>query len=135
MLADAANGYQPIGPAIRSTDFSGDLVDQALLSRVVGDLGAVDASSTSAIGNLGRLRGECRAAKERLSTTAATSLPVELSGRRTEVRVTRTELEDAIRGPLDGFVDLLQETLQRTGIRGADLAAVATVGAVRGCRC
>ena len=130
-LADAANGYQPIGPTVRSTDFSGDLVDQALLTRVVGDLagsGAVDASSTSAIGNLSRLRGECRGAKERLSTTAATSLPVELSGRRTEVRVTRTELDDAIRGPLDGFVDLLQETLQRSGIRAGDLAAVASVG-------
>src|ERR1700712_548238 len=44
-LADAANGYQSVGPTVRHPDFSGDLIDQALLSRVVGDLassGSVD---------------------------------------------------------------------------------------------
>jgi hypothetical protein len=130
-LADAANGFQPIGPTVRHADFSGDLVDQALLRRVVGDLAAsdaVDLSSTSAIGNLSRLRGQCRAAKERLSTAAATSLTVELPGRRTEVRITRTELDDTIREPLDGLLDVLQDTLQRSGIRLSDLVAVASVG-------
>jgi Hsp70 protein len=130
-LADAGNGFQPIGPTVRYPDFSGDLVDQALLRRVVADVagsGAVDLSSTSAIGNLSRLRGQCRAAKERLSTAAVTSLPVELPGRRTEVRVTRAELDVAIREPLDGFVALLEETLQRSGIRSGDLVAVASVG-------
>jgi hypothetical protein len=130
-LADAANGFQPIGPTIRYPDFSGDLVDQALLSRVVGDLatsGSVDLSSTSAIGSLSRLRGQCRAAKERLSTSAVTSLAVELPGNRAEVRVTRTELDDAIREPLDGFIGVLQDTLQRSGIRQGDLVAVAAVG-------
>ncbi len=130
-LADAANGLQPIGPTIRHPDFSGDLIDQALLSRVVGDLaasGSVDLTGTSAIGNLGRLRGQCRAAKERLSTSSVTSLAVELPGHRTEVRITRTELDETIRQPLDGFLDLLQDTLQRSGIRPTDLVAVAAVG-------
>jgi hypothetical protein len=130
-LADAANGFQPIGPTVRHPDFSGDLVDQALLSRVVGDLAgssAMDLSSTSAIGNLSRLRGQCRAAKERLSTSAVTSLPVELPGHRTEVRITRAELDEAIRGPLDGFVEILEDTLQRSGIRPSELVAVASVG-------
>lgn len=130
-IADAANGFQPIAPTVRHTDFSGDLIDQALLSRVVGDLaaaGTVDLSSTSAIGSLSRLRGQCRAAKERLSTSAVTSLAVELPGHRTEVRVTRTELDDAIRSPLDGLLEVLQDTLQRSGIRPNDLVAVASVG-------
>jgi hypothetical protein len=130
-LADAANGFQPIGPTIRHPDLSGDLIDQALLARVVGDLGkagAIDLSSTSAIGSLGRLRGQCRAAKERLSTSAVTSMAVDLPGNRTEVRITRTELDDAIRVPLTGFVELLQDTLQRSGIRPNDLVAVASVG-------
>ncbi|MDT5179359.1 MAG: hypothetical protein QOJ95_3557 [Mycobacterium sp.] len=130
-LADAANGFAPIGPTVRHPDFSGDLIDQALLSRVVGDLaaaGSVDLSSTSAIGNLSRLRGQCRAAKERLSTSAVTSLAVELPGHATEVRVTRAELDEAIREPLDGFLLVLQDTLQRSGIRPHDLVAVAAVG-------
>lgn len=130
-LADAANGFQPIGPTVRHTDLSGDLIDQALLHRVVADLataGSVDLSSTSAIGSLSRLRAQCRGAKERLSTVAVTSLAVELPGHRTEVRITRTELDDAIREPLDGFIAVLQDTLQRNGISPVDLVAVASVG-------
>lgn len=130
-LVDAANGFQPIGPTVRHPDFSGDLVDQALLSRVVADLaasGSVDLSSTSAIGNLNRLRGQCRAAKETLSTSAVASVAVDLPGRRSEVRITRAELDEAIREPLAGFVDVVRDTLQRSGIRPGDLAAVATVG-------
>ncbi|MET0454581.1 MAG: Hsp70 family protein [Mycobacterium sp.] len=130
-LADAARGFGPLGPTVRYPDLSGDVVDQALLTRVVADLaaaGTVDLSGTSAIGSLGRLRGQCRAAKERLSTTAVTSIAVELPGHRTEVRVTRAELEDAIAGPLGGLVDVIQDTLQRSGIRPGDLVAVASVG-------
>ncbi|OPX12516.1 Hsp70 family protein [Mycobacterium sp. AT1] len=130
-LADAANGFAPIGPTVRHPDFSGDLVDQALLTRIVGDLaasGSVDLSSTSAIGNLNRLRGQCRAAKERLSTSASASVTVDLPGRQSEVRITRAELDEAVREPLAGLLDAVQDTLQRSGIRPGDLAAVATAG-------
>ena len=130
-LVDAANGYQPIGPTVRHTDLSGDLIDQALLTHVINDLaaaGSVDLSGTSAIGALTRLRGQCRTAKERLSTTAVTSLVVELPGHRSDVRLTRNELDDAIRQPLTDFVGVLQETLHRSGIRPGDLVAVASVG-------
>ena len=34
-LVDAANGYQEVGPAVRHGEFSGDLIDQALLTHVV----------------------------------------------------------------------------------------------------
>lgn len=130
-LADAANGFQPIGPTVRHPDFSGDLVDQALLTRIVGDLaasGSVDVSSTSAIGNLNRLRGQCRAAKERLSTSASASVTVDLPGRQSDVRVTRAELDEAVREPLGGLLEAVQDTVQRSGIRPGDLVAVATVG-------
>ncbi len=73
------------------------------------------------------MRGQCRAAKERLSTTAATSLVAELPGHRGEVRLTRNELDDAIRQPLTDFAGVLQETLDRNGARG-DLVAVASAG-------
>ena len=130
-LVDAANGYPPIGPTVRHTDLSGDLIDQALLTHVINDLseaGSIDLSGTSAIGSLTRLRGQCRAAKERLSTTAVTSLVAELPGHRSEVRLTRNELDDVIRQPLTDFVGVLQETLDRSGIRPGDLAAVASAG-------
>ena len=85
-------------------------------------------SGTSAIGSLTRLRAQCRGAKERLSTAAVTSLVAELPGYRGEVRLTRNELDEAIRAPLADFVGVVQETLERNGIRSADLVAVASVG-------
>ena len=130
-LVDAANGFTPIAPTVRHPDLSGDLIDQALLTHVINDLsaaGTIDLSGTSAIGSLSRLRGQCRGAKERLSTSAVTSLVAELPGHRTDVRLTRTELDDAIRQPLAEFVGVVQETVERSGIRPADLVAVASAG-------
>ena len=74
------------------------------------------------------MRGQCRGAKERLSTTAVTSLVAELSGHRTDVRLTRNELDEVIRQPLTDFVGVVQETVDRSGIRPADLVAVASIG-------
>jgi hypothetical protein len=128
-LVDAANGSEVIGHTVRYPELSGDLIDQAVLTQVLGGLseaGSVDVTGTSAIGPLSRLRAQCRAAKERLSTSAATSLAADLPGHRGEIRLTRTELDDAIRAPLAEFAGAVQETLDRNGARG--LAAVASTG-------
>ncbi|MCV7281378.1 Hsp70 family protein [Mycolicibacterium flavescens] len=128
-LVDAANGFAPIGTTVRHTDLSGDLVDQALLQHVLDDLsaaGTIDLTGTSSIGSLTRLRAQCRGAKERLSTASFTSLVAELPGHRSDVRLTRTELDEVLRGPLAGFADALADTIERNGVRG--LAAVASVG-------
>ena len=127
-LVDAANG-EVIGHTVRYPELSGDLIDTALLTQVLAglsDAGAVDVTGTSAIGPLNRLRAQSRGAKERLSTAAATSLAAELPGHREEIRLTRTELDDAIRAPLTEFAGAVQETLDRNGARG--LAAVASTG-------
>jgi actin-like ATPase involved in cell morphogenesis len=130
-LVDAANGYQAIVPAVRTEDFSGDRIDQAVLTHVVGDLssaGSFDSSATSAIGSLQSLRIACRYAKERLSSTMETELTVDVPGYRGDIRLSRAELEDAIRQPLHGFIDFLHDVLERNGIRPIDLVAIASVG-------
>ena len=130
-LVDAANGYQAIASAARNREFSGERIDQALLTHVIGELssaGSFDTSATSAIGSLTQLRTACRYAKERLSSTMETQLTVEVPGYRGDIRLTRSELEDAIREPLDGFNRFFQEVLQRNGISLSGLAAVASVG-------
>ncbi|MGB8210624.1 MAG: Hsp70 family protein [Mycobacterium sp.] len=130
-LLDAADGYRAVGPAVRYREFSGDLIDQALLTHVVADLssaGSFDTSATSAIGSLTRLRGACRRAKEELSSTIATTLTADVPGYRGDIRVTRDELDDAIRQPLDRFITVVHEILQRNGIRAEDLTAIALVG-------
>ncbi len=124
-------GYQPVAAPVRHLDFSGDLIDQAVLAHVVAELsagGAVDTTSTSAIGSLTQLRAECRAAKERLSSAGVTALPVELRGFRGDVRLTRTELDDAIAPALGDLVAAVQDGMARSGVRPADLTAIASVG-------
>jgi hypothetical protein len=130
-LVDAANGYQAIAPVVRHEEFSGGRIDQALLTHVIGDLssaGSFDTSATSAIGSLNQLRTACRFAKERLSSTMETELTAEVPGYRGGIRLTRDELEDAMRQPLDGFISFMHEVLQRNGIRATELAAIASVG-------
>jgi actin-like ATPase involved in cell morphogenesis len=130
-LLDAADGYRAVGPAVRYREFSGDLIDQALLTHVVADLssaGSFDTSATSAIGSLAGLRGACRHAKEELSSAIATTLTADVPGYRGDIRITRDELDDAIRQPLERFITVVHETLRRNGIRVEDLTAIALVG-------
>ena len=130
-LLDASRGYAPVGHTVRHTDFSGDLIDQALLTHVVTGLSgvaSVDATGTSALGPLQRLRGQSRGAKERLSAATVTALSAELPGFSGEVRLTRADLEDQIRRPLTEFLGVLQDAVDRSGVRPGDLVAVASVG-------
>ncbi|HEX2285211.1 MAG TPA: Hsp70 family protein [Mycobacterium sp.] len=130
-LADAASNFAPIGQTVRFPDFSGDQLDQALLTHVVAglfDASHADPSGTAMVGSLARLRAECRAAKERLSAETATSVAVDLPGHRAEIRVTRTELEDLIKAPFTDFLAALDHTLERSGVAAAHVSAVATVG-------
>ncbi|OBG80331.1 Hsp70 family protein [Mycobacterium sp. E3305] len=122
----ADGDYQALAPTLRLHDFSGDLIDQSLLSAVVANMpstASFDPAGTVAIGSLSRLRTACRNAKEELSFNTVTTVADGLTG---EIRVTREELDDAIRTPLDRFVAVLENALARNGIE--DLVAVASAG-------
>ncbi|MDT5067080.1 MAG: hypothetical protein QOK02_3235, partial [Mycobacterium sp.] len=124
-LADAGADFRPIGEAVRHDDFSGDLVDRALLTHLLAVLD-IDPSSTSAVASLTSFRESVRNAKERLSFQTAVGLRGPRPG--TTLRVTRAELESLVHEPLDGVIAALDDTLQRNGLWHADLAAIATVG-------
>lgn len=127
-LMDADGDYRALAPTVRHRDFSGDLIDQALLGVVVANMPTTGAfpTGTAAIGSLSRLRSGCRIAKEQLSSSTATTLTNGLTGARGELRVARHELDDAIRPALAGLIARLDETLARNGIR--DLVAVVSTG-------
>jgi len=130
-LADAGADLARIGETVRLPDFSGDQIDQALLRHVVAGLGEAahaDPSGTAMVGSLVRLREECRSAKERLSAETATAIGADLPGRRVDIRVTRTELEDLLAAPLAAFIAALDDTLRHTGVPAAGVTAVATIG-------
>ncbi|MUM01669.1 Hsp70 family protein [Mycolicibacterium sp. CBMA 334] len=130
-LADAASAFEPLDETTRYPDFSGDQIDQALLTHVldgVAQAGGIDPAGTAAVGSLARLREECRQAKERLSADTATDLVVELPGYSATVRVTRTELETLMQAPLAGVLDALEKALERNGIGWPEISAVVTIG-------
>ena len=128
-LTDAAAGFEPIGETVRYPDFSGDLIDQALLAHVLDNLAdKVDPAGTTAVESLAKLRDECRRAKERLSADTATQLVLELQGHRADIRLTRDELQELIQRPLDGVVSALDELTERNGTSPTGLAALAIVG-------
>lgn len=125
-VLDAGDDH-PVAATVRHPDFSGDLIDQAVLTAVMANLpeaGFFDPPGTSAVGSLNRLRAACRSAKERLSSHTVIALG--LPGVSDEVRFTRAEFDGAIRDSLNNFVTILDETLVRNGIR--ELAAVISVG-------
>ncbi len=130
-LADAASGFTPIADTVRYPEFSGDLIDQALMVHVLENVGrakGIDPASTGVVGQFGNLREECRLAKERLSDATETELVVELSGQRASVKVSRAELESLIEDRLSGVLSAFDDMLRRSRVRRKDLATVAMSG-------
>ncbi len=130
-LVSLAGDFELVSPTMRYVAFSGDEIDQALLLKVFEELGhgsGTDPASTAAVGQLGLLREQCRAAKERLSTDTATEFVAELGGRRCSMKLTRDELGDLIQDRLSGFIYAFDEMLARRRKSWADLSAVVTVG-------
>lgn len=127
-LMHADGDYRALAPTVRHRDFSGDLIDQALLGAAIANMPTTGAfpSGDAAIGSLSRLRSACRIAKEQLSSGTVATLTDGLTGTRGEVRLSRHELDDAIRPSLNGVISALDEALARNGIR--DLVAVVSTG-------
>lgn len=122
-LIDAGSNFRQIGPSVRDTALSGDAIDQLVLDRVRGssDASTGDLAATTRLGAANRLLGECRRAKEQLSTATAATVD-------DQVRLTRPEFEQLISRPLERFLGAVENTLQRNGIQRSNLAAVATAG-------
>jgi len=129
-LADAGAAFEPVDATVRHADFSGAQLDSALLTRVLDGLGGdgVDPAGTVAVGALARLRDDVRRARERLSVDTATALAVELPGHRTEVRLTRGDVEALAEAPLAGALAAMDDLLDRNRLAWADLAAVVAIG-------
>lgn len=128
-LINAGSNFQQIGPSVRYADFSGNAIDQLILNHSRAPAPDADSTgvlaSTTRMGSPTRLLGECRRAKEQLSTATVTTVA---AGCGEDVRLSRTELEQLISEPLDRFVSTVEEIMQRNGIARSNLAAVAMVG-------
>lgn len=129
-LANAASNYQQIGPTVRDTEFSGDQLDQLILANLAavtrGD--NAERAGTAPLGSVSRRLAECRRAKEELSAATMTVVPAEFPGFGQDVRVSRSEFERLISGPLDRFVTAVAEVMERNGVPRGRLSGAAIVG-------
>jgi len=95
------------------------------LEGVFDELDPEDEATVSAVA---RLRQECTAAKEALSLDSEAVIPVLLPTTQTEVRTTRAELEDMIRGPLMETVSAMERALRSASLEPAQVAHILLVG-------
>ena len=141
-LFDAGSAVRQIGPSARDTAFSGDALDQLVLAAVnastmADGTAAIDLTGTARLASQGRLLGECKRAKELLSTAASAVIGTGAgTGTGEDFQLSRNEFEQLVAEPLDrflGFVDaVVDEALRRNGIPNATLAAMAAVGGAAG---
>ena len=99
------------------------------VNRVLDDaLDDLDMNDPIVVAGLAQLRTSCVEAKEALSEESDTEIPVMLPGLRTEVRMTRTELEAMIRPALSDSVGALRRALSSAGVDPENVTVVLLVG-------
>ncbi len=93
-----------------------------------GALDALDLRDPQSSAAIARLRMECASAKEALSTTTETAIPVFLPHQHLEVAITRAQFEDLARADIESTTTALAGTLRSARVAPADLSAVLLVG-------
>ncbi|WP_170322207.1 Hsp70 family protein, partial [Mycobacterium bohemicum] len=121
-LFDAGSAFRQIGPTVRDTDFSGDALDQLVLSQAAASTMTTDVAGTARIGSQARLLAECRRAKEQLSGTSVAAV----AGPGGDVVLSRSDFEQLLSPALDRFIGGVGQALRDNGI--TQLAALAAVG-------
>ncbi len=132
VLRQLDGGFEFLGPAEGIEGLGGIDFDEAVFAHVdrsVDDaLSELDLDDAQAAASLIRVRQDCVLAKEALSVDTETSVPVMLPGLHTEVRLTRAEFEEMIRGPIESTVSALRRALTAAEISPDDLSNVLLVG-------
>ena len=128
-----ASGFNLLGRPEGIEHLGGVDLDVAVFAHVVRSVGvspqAGQDTDPELLAALARLRAECVAVKEVLSSDTEAQIAVQLPGMApTEVRLTRAELEEMIRPSVVRTIDGLQLALDSAGVSPAELAAVLLVG-------
>ena len=132
VLRKTAAGFEVLGRPEGMDRLGGIDFDQAVFSHVNdavdGRIAEADTSDPAVRSTLARLRADCRAAKESLSTDTDVTIPVVLPGLHTEVRLTRPEFEAMVRPRLQETVASLERAVRSTGLEMARIEKILLVG-------
>ncbi len=126
------SGPELIGSAEGLERLGGIDIDHIVMAHVDdvldGQLSALDSDDPDVRRALTRLRADCTAAKEALSTDSEVSITVSTPQLSTVVRLTRSEFEDALRPRLADTLGALDRTIRSADLDPSDLAGVVLVG-------
>ena len=129
---EADGGFTVLGSPEGIEHLGGVDIDAAVFARVCQQVEeayeALDPDDPHALAAVSRLRAECTQAKEALSLDTEISVPVLLPTIQTEVRVTRSELEEMIRPTLSETVTAIDRALRSASVAPADVDHVLLVG-------
>ncbi|MFC9790385.1 Hsp70 family protein [Rhodococcus sp. NPDC127528] len=124
--------YGLLRPSTYSSLFGGDSFDRTVVEHVLGavaaDLGPIDLADPATRAELAELRDRCRVAKEQLGTAEPATVAVTLAGVDTTVPLTRAELEEMLRGPIEGSLSLVGETIRAHELDPAEVRTVLLTG-------
>ena len=132
ILRRTASGFDLMGPPEGIDRLGGVDFDAAVFAHINrfldGALDRVDPDDPTMAAGLSRLRADCVEAKEALSVDTDVSIPVLLPDLRTELRMTRQELESMIRPALTDTIGALNRAMRAAHVVAGDVRVVLLVG-------
>ena len=132
VLRKTDTGWETLGTPEGIERLGGIDFDAAVFAHVQRSLGGaleeLDEDDPTAMAAVGRLRQECTAAKEALSSDTDASIPVLLPNLQTQVRLTRGEFEDMIRPQISMTLDAMRRALASARVTPEDVKVVLLVG-------
>jgi YVTN family beta-propeller protein len=132
VLRRTAHGFEIVGNPEGIERLGGTDFDEAIFAHVNyvagGALAELDMSDPQTVVALARLRQDCTLTKETLSVDVEAKIPVFLPNRHFEVTLTRAQLEDMIRAPIESTIGTLERVLRAAQVRPDRLSAVLLVG-------
>ncbi len=132
LVQSTGQGFEIVGRPEGLERFGGIDIDAAIVAFVddalEGALTRLDWNDPAVQADVARLRDECRAAKEALSGDTDTSITVSLPGVRTEIRLTRRELEGMIKPRLNETFEALERAVRSAGMTLDQISRVLLVG-------
>ena len=132
ILRKTETGFEQLGEPQGIERLGGIDFDESVFQYVrdqLGDaLGSTDTKDPAVRSALARLKQECVAAKEDLSTAADTNIQVTMPSLHTQLRLTRPEFEQMIRPLIRETVAALKRVIANAGLAPSDLKAILLVG-------
>ena len=132
ILRRGPGAFELLGRPAGVEQLGGVDIDEAVFAHVRRTVGEaafdIDPDDAAVSAALHQLRRDCVLAKEALSYDTETSIPVNLPGTHTVVRLTRSELEDMVRPLLAETVGAFRRALSSSGCSAEELSGVLLAG-------